>query len=174
MHSQHKQLLNSVLKTPCCWLQYITALPDNTDNPTTQSQQPVDCTANPNDPSCPSTSSPQSLCPDGSTPAADGTCPLPPTSPEQSPTNTCPDGSTPAADGTCPSSPQQTTPPTSPYSWYGSRQQPCTSKICISTIQRTTVENRSGRFNLCFLFFTITLSNKCSLGRNYSKYRSLK
>ena len=83
--------------------------PDNTNNHTTQSQQPVDCTASPNDPSCPSTSSPQSLCPDGSQPDAAGNCltaTLPPANLQAQPlTTTCPDGSQPDAAGNCPSPP---------------------------------------------------------------------
>lgn len=48
------------------------------------------------------TSTQQSTCPDGSTPAADGSCPPPPIS---NPTQPCIDN--PAIGSTCPSSPQQ-------------------------------------------------------------------
>lgn len=53
---------------------------------------------------------PQQLCPDGSVPAPDGSCPSYPVLPVQ---QLCPDGSVPAPDGSCPSSnppPQQLCP----------------------------------------------------------------
>ena len=73
---------------------------------------------NPDDPSCPTTPSTQSLCPDGSQPDAAGNC-LTATSPPanlqaQPLTTTCPDGSQPDAAGNCPSPPQQQQPPTCP------------------------------------------------------------
>jgi hypothetical protein len=56
-------------------------------------------------------------CPDGSTPATDGTCTTSPTPNLQTQplTTTCPDGSTPATGGTC---------PTSTPTVYNSQQRP--------------------------------------------------
>ncbi|MGB8034403.1 MAG: hypothetical protein WCF03_11355, partial [Nitrososphaeraceae archaeon] len=80
---------------------------------------------------CPSAPLPPKpvTCPDGSPPAADGSCPSPPLTPQsqggqQSLTSPPPDpcSQDPSSPGCQPTAPppDNTPPPTSPYSWYGS------------------------------------------------------
>jgi hypothetical protein len=102
--------------------------PDAAGNCLTATLPPANLQAQPPATTCPDGSQPDAAgncpppqqpvtCPDGSTPAADGSCPPPPIS---NPAQPCIDN--PAVGLTCPSTPQETTPPTSPYSWYSGEE----------------------------------------------------